>query len=66
MPKRPGVDGLQAELGYDGPVEPLIGPGQDDEALAFGEVEELGGVAEVELGQVGRRGPEDEAEATAG
>jgi hypothetical protein len=61
-----GVDGLEAELGYDGPVESLIGAGEDDEALTIGEVEELGDVAEIELGQVRQRGPEDEAESTAG
>ncbi len=61
-----GVDGLQTELGYDGSVETLIGAGEDDEALALGEVEELVGVVEIELRQVRQRGPEDEAKPAAG
>ena len=60
------MDGLQAEPEPVAPVEVLIGAGEDDQALALGEVEELGDVAEVELRQVGQRGPEDEAEAAAG
>ena len=66
MPERPGVDRLQAEPEPVGAGEVLLGAGEDDQALALGEVEELGDVGEVALGQVRQRRAEDEPEPAAG
>lgn len=60
------MDGFEAEAGLDGVGEALAGAGQDDQALAFGQGEQVVGAGQVELIEVGKRGAEDEAEPAAG
>src|SRR4051794_41855923 len=51
-----GVDGLEAEARLHGVGEALLVAGEDHEALAFGEGEELAGAGEGALRQGGRGG----------